>query len=80
MSYDKPIAEQIVARYNWLKKESNFNKKDDTGERTPQYHNLCHLEAELRMCERILLRQVGKEKIVEMLDFVHEAFRRLEQG
>ena len=77
-NYGKEIVEQVIDRYKWLKSKGNFSFKNDNGERTPEYHNLGHLETELNMCERIILRTFGKDKFNEMVAFVCETYRRLE--
>jgi len=79
MSYDSDITEQILSRYNWLKTKGDFPRLDTNGERTSEYHNLTHLDTELSMCERVLLKNDGKEKFLEMRAFVDETFRRLDQ-
>jgi len=76
-NYGKEIVEQVVDRYNWLVSKGNFSRMKD-GERSPEYHNLGHLETELRMCERIILGTLGKEKLNEMNTFVTETYKRLE--
>jgi len=78
MSYDDDITEQILGRYEWLKSKGDFPRLDENGERTSAYHNLTHLNTELEMCERILLKKDGKDKYIEMIKFVAASFHRLE--